>query len=110
MSVGWIAEVLAEFQLLLREAVEVVLAGELNGRRMWCCGLHHHFTLEIPPPRPSGHLGDELEGALAGAEVGGVQANVRVENADQGDIGEMQTLGDHLGADEDVDLVRLEGI
>jgi len=50
-----------------------------------------------------------LERPLAGAEVRNVQAEVGVEDADKGDVREMQALGDHLGADEDIDLVGLEG-
>src|SRR4029077_6140782 len=30
--------------------------------------------------------------------------------SDQSDVGEMQTFGDHLGADEDVDLARAKGV
>ena len=42
-----------------------------------------------------------------------MQAKVRVENTNEGDIGEVQAFGDHLGADDDVDFTLakfLQGI
>ena len=42
-----------------------------------------------------------------------MQAEVRVEHAYEGDIGEVQAFGDHLGADDDVDFALakfLQGI
>src|SRR5262249_20531630 len=62
------------------------------------------------PPRPisaagaAGDLRQELEGPLAGAEVGQRQRAVGEEDADQRDAGEVVALGHHLRADEDVDL------
>ena len=102
-------ELAAKLHFLLGIAVEVMLAGVLDGRRVGREGLHDHLALQITATGAAGDLGDELERALAGAEVRDVQAEVGVEDADEGDIGEMKALGDHLGADEDVDLVRLEG-
>ena len=37
-----------------------------------------------------------------------MQAEVRVEHADEGDIGKVQAFGDHLGADDDVDFALAE--
>ena len=70
--------------------------------------LDDDLALEIAPPGAAGDLGDELERALAGAEVRDVQAEVRIEDADERDVWEMQALGDHLRADQDIDLVGLE--
>ena len=55
----------------------------------------------------AGDLADLLEGALGRAQVAAGQAQVRVDHADQGEVGEMIALGDELGADDDVDLARL---
>ena len=37
-----------------------------------------------------------------------MQAEVGINNADQGHVREVQSFGDHLGADEDVDLAGTE--
>ena len=71
-------------------------------------GLDDDFAFEFTASGTSGDLGDELEGALAGAEIGDVEAEVGVEDSDEGDVGEMQALGDHLGADKDVDFLGFE--
>src|SRR5690242_6746236 len=39
-----------------------------------------------------------------GTKIGQVQRRVRVDHADDGDVGEVQPLGDHLRAEQDVDL------
>lgn len=67
------------------------------------------FAFEFAASGAPGDLGEELEGALGGAEVGDVEADVGVEDTDEGDVGEVEAFGDHLGADEDVDFFRFEG-
>ncbi len=49
-----------------------------------------------------------MERALGGAEIGHVQGHVGVDDADEGDVGKVQTFRDHLRADEDVDLAHAE--
>ncbi|MOA15663.1 hypothetical protein D3C78_1358320 [compost metagenome] len=56
-----------------------------------------------------GDLDDLLGHALAGAEVGGEQPAVGIEDRHQGDAGEMVTLGEHLGADQDARLTLVDG-
>lgn len=103
-------ELLAHFELLLGEAVEVVVAGELDARGVGGEGLDDDFAFEFAATGAAGDLGEELEDAFAGTEVGDVEADVGVKDADQGDVGKVEAFGDHLGADEDVDLLGLEGI
>ena len=55
------------------------------------------------------HLGDEAEGALVAAEIIRVQHLVGGQHPHQGDPGEIQPLGDHLGADEDIVLPPAKG-
>ena len=55
-------------------------------------------------PGAAGDLGQELEGALGRAHVAEGEAEIGVDHADQGEIGEIVPLGDELGADDDVDL------
>ena len=55
----------------------------------------------------AGDLADLLEAALGRAQIAARQAEIGVDHADQGEVGEMIALGDELGADDDVDLARL---
>ena len=57
----------------------------------------------------AGDLGDELEGSLVGAEVGQMEGLVGREDPDQRDAREIEALGDHLRADEHIELLVLEG-
>jgi hypothetical protein len=50
----------------------------------------------------AGGLREELEGPFGGAEVGYAEADVGVDEADEGDVGDVVAFGDHLGADQDV--------
>jgi len=58
----------------------------------------------------AGDLADELEGAFCGAEVGDGHGEVGVEDADELDVGEVEAFGDHLGADEEVEVSVAEVI
>ena len=49
-----------------------------------------------------------MEGAFVGAEVGQVQGCIGADDADEGDVGKMQTLGEDLRAGEDVDFAFAE--
>ena len=68
------------------------------------------FAGEVAAAGASGDLGDELEGAFGGAEVvGDAERAVGGEDTDEGDIGEVEAFGNHLGAEEDVGLFGAEG-
>ena len=105
---GRVFELFAELDLLRVEAVEVVPAGELNRRMKGGEGLDEHLAFDVAAARAPGHLRQQLEGPLARAEIRLMQREVGVDDAHQGDVGEMQALGDHLRADEDVDLADAE--
>ena len=74
------------------------------GRKVWI------RTLPSGRLRPAlpGHLHEQAECPLCGPEIGKLQAGVRVHDAHQLDPREVQTLGDHLGADQHVDLAVAE--
>jgi hypothetical protein len=52
----------------------------------------------------AGHLREQLERALAGAEVGQVHRDVGIDHADERDVREVEALRDHLRAEQDVDV------
>ena len=66
--------------------------------------LHDHLALDPAAPGPPGHLRQQREHALGRAEVGAGQAAVGVEHDHQCEALEVVPLGDHLGADQEVDL------
>ena len=68
--------------------------------------LHEHAAAAGSPPRPSRHLRHKLERPLAGAEIGEMQAGIGVHHADDGDVRKVEPFGDHLRAQEDIDLAR----
>ena len=66
--------------------------------------LHENLALHVAAPGAPGDLREQLEGALARAEIRLVQREVGVNDADQRDVRKMQALGNHLRADENVGL------
>jgi len=105
---GGVGELLADIELLVNEAIEVVMSGELDGGGVGGGSLDDDFSGHFATAGAAGDLGEELEGALARAEVGGIEGEVGIEDADEGDVGEVEPFGDHLGAEEDVDLFGAE--
>src|SRR5205814_975244 len=55
-------------------------------------------------------LAHELERALGGAEVGKIDADIRIDDANQRDIREIESFRDHLRAEQDVDLAPADTI
>ena len=70
-------------------------------------GLDQHAARLVAAPGAAGDLLDLLEAALGGAQVAALQAEIGIDHADQGQVGEVIALGDQLGADDDVDLACL---
>lgn len=71
-------------------------------------GLDDDFARHFSTSGAASDLSEELESALACAEVGSVKGEVGIEDADEGDIGKVEPFGDHLGAEENIDLLRAE--
>src|SRR3546814_11697064 len=49
-----------------------------------------------------------LKGALGRAQVAAVEPEVGIDDADEGEVGEMIALGDELRADDDIDQPALD--
>src|SRR5262245_16401085 len=71
-------------------------------------GLTPYFSRVTAAPGSSRHLGEQLERPLGGAKVGKVERDVGVEHADQRDSREIESLGHHLGSEQDVGLAARE--
>src|SRR6202035_4830622 len=100
----WKIAAFAKFELLLEVAGKIVVSGELNGRTERRVGLHKNFARRFTAPCAPRHLRQQLKRALAGAEVRQMQRQIGVNDSNQCDIWKMETLRNHLRADEDVDL------
>ena len=103
-----VEELAAVVELLAGVAVVVVVPGVLDGGAVRGVGLDEDLAKLLATTGATGDLDEELEGALGGAEVGEVEGEVGVEHADEGDVGEVEPFGDHLGADEEVDFLGAE--
>src|SRR5262249_51291800 len=95
---------LAELELLLEIAGEIMVTCELNRWRERRVGLHEDFARCLAASSASGDLCEKLERAFASAEVGQMQREIGVDDADQRYVWKMQAFGDHLGADQNIDL------
>lgn len=73
-------------------------------------GLDDDFSGQVAATGATGDLSEQLKDAFAGPEVGHMESDVGIEDAHQGDVGKMQAFGNHLSADEEVDLLRLKGV
>ena len=59
-------------------------------------------------PGAPGYLGQHLEGPLGSPVIRQVQPHVCQHHAHQGDQGQVQALGEHLGADQHIGAVGAE--
>ena len=94
----------AELKLLLEIAGEIVVTSELYRWTKRRVSLDENFAGCLAAASASGHLCEKLESAFAGAEIGQMQGEIGVDDTDKRYVREMQTFGDHLCADENVDL------
>ena len=65
-------------------------------------GLNKHLPRAFSPSGPPGHLGQKLEGALAGVIFRKKEAEVRGHHSHESDLGKVVAFGDHLGADKNI--------
>ena len=72
--------------------------------------LDDHLAALRPAPRAARDLAQELEAPLGRAEVRQVDPDVRVDDADERHVREVEPLRDHLRAEENVDLAAPHAI
>ena len=71
-------------------------------------GLEEDLAWGFGAAGAAGDLVVELDGSFGGAEVAAGEAEVGVDHADEGEVGEVPAFGDDLGADDEVDLAGLD--
>ncbi len=99
---------LAELELLLKIAREIMMARKLNRGTERRVSLHENFAMCLAATSASGHLCEKLESAFAGAEIGKMQGEIGVNYTDKRYVRKMQAFRDHLCADENIDLASAE--
>ena len=67
-------------------------------------GLDQYHPWFLGASGASGHLHQLRKQTFRRPEIRAEQGTIRVDHPDQRQVGEVVPLGDHLGADEDVDL------
>ena len=72
--------------------------------------LDQHFRFQPRAPGAAGHLHQLREQALAGAVVLREQRGIGIEHADERQLLEVVALGDHLRADQDVDVAAVHRV
>ena len=116
MAAGREEALLAGLQLglgvhaVLGEQLHVLLVGHdsRKDRRVDVVGLDDHLARQFGASGAARNLRKELVRALAGTEIRHVEGAVRIEDADQGDVREVESLRDHLRPKEDVRLAAAE--
>src|SRR5947209_6973680 len=93
-----------ETRVPVESSREIVMPCELNRWRKRSVSLHKHFARRFAASSASGHLGEKLKSALACAEIRQMQGQIGVDNSDERYVRKVQTFGNHLRADQDVDL------
>src|SRR4051812_3810677 len=97
-------ELLAKLDLLLVKTEEIMTPRVLNCWMERSESLHNYFAFNLTPPGSACDLRQQLKGALAGAEIGNVQTQVRINDPDKGHVGKVQSFCNHLRPDQNVDL------
>ena len=82
----------------------------LDGVVLRLIRLQDHPPAQQAAARPTRHLRQHLEGALARAEVRQIEADIRTDHADQRHHRQIESLGDHLRADQHVGLAVHEAL
>ena len=79
--------------------------GRLNGIVLWRIGLNDNLPPQSTTPCPAGNLTQQLKSPFPGTEIRQVQRRVSTNYPDQGNQWQIQSLGNHLRANQNVSLM-----
>lgn len=105
-----ISQLSPESDLLFEESDIVMPNRREKGGMAGGISLDNNRPLQLSPPRSSANLGDDLEGVLGGPEIGQGERGIGHDHADQSHIRKIKPLGDHLGANQNINPARFEFI
>src|SRR5690606_2364820 len=106
LYIGWVVELLPVKHFLAEEFKIIALDYFFKKFVVRPPALDDHLTLDRSTARTTGHLSDLLIGSLSGAEVREIQDPISVPDSDHGHFAEVESLRDHLGSHQDIDLPR----
>ena len=106
----WVGRALAGRHLLGDEPQKVVRRRVPHRMVSGDARLDHDLSALRSAAGAPRDLTEQLEGPLARAEVGEVDPHVGVDHPHEGDVGEVETLGDHLRAEQHVDFATADAI
>ena len=98
---GWEARRVAQRQLRGRKRAVAAAQQAGQQRVLGVMGLQQHLASAVGAPGPAGHLDQQLGKLFRCPEVGAEQPFVNPDHCHQDQIGQIMTLGQHLGADQD---------
>src|SRR3974390_1281804 len=98
MEKRWVVAPLSKLDFLLPEALKIMVSRELDRGAKRCRTLDIDFSGHVASTRATGYLSQELKRPFSSSKIGHVQSNVGVDDAHQGDVWEVEPLGDHLCA------------
>src|SRR5574340_576181 len=105
---GRIGELSSQRKLLPIKPRIVMLLGLEDDIMTGVEGLNDDPSRLVAADAPSRYLRQDLEGPFGGTEIREIQGGVGGDNADQGDGRKVVSFGNHLGADEDINLSMFE--
>ena len=104
MEERWVLAPLSELDFLLPESLKIMVSRELDGGTKRSRALDIDFSGHVASTCATGYLGQELKRSFPSPKIGHVQSDVRVDDAHQSDVWEIEPLGDHLCADQDINF------
>ena len=107
---GGIGELSAQREFVRIRIRIVMLLSPADGIVAGIEGLNDDPTRLIATAAPSRYLCQDLEGPLGGAKIRDIQGGVGGNDPDQCDCRKVVSLGDHLRADEDINLSAVEAL
>ena len=107
-AVRWECSIASYHQFLMIKPFNIAGEGVLDRRIVRMEGLDDNLSLVVVPSRPSGDLDQQAERPFLASEVGNVHTAVGEYDADKFDFGEVETLGYHLGSEQDIDRALAE--
>jgi hypothetical protein len=103
-NVRWIGRRPSNVELSRGKPLEIVNRCGREGVVIRRTGLHEHPPARLSSTGPASHLGNQLERPLRSPKIGKMKPDIGVDDANYGDAGEVEPLGDHLGTEEQIDL------
>lgn len=105
-----VSRVYAPLEFFADEGVVVMSDSADDGVVPRNAGLDKYPAALHAAPRATGHLTQQLEASLGSPKVGKVYSDIGVDHANQRHVGEVEAFGDHLRAQQNVDITAANSV